>query len=264
MILPKRENVYRETHRRFYNYDSIEYFSSNKKSIESVYYISRINEIINIVEKSIPLKGTILDIGCAQGNIPLILAEKGYNVVGVDYISDGLSYAFLKYERGNCNFVAGDAEKLPFKSKFNCIIISEFLEHVNKPELFLNVFNNFLEENGILIITTPNGSSILNTKVPNYTYFKLNNDCKKIGPEKKDHVFNFNMFEIKNLLKESKFEIIENRYINSYLLNPVSYFIYKNLPIDVVYKFNSYFSNIPIFKKYLCSTILFAAKRKKF
>lgn len=261
MILPKKENLSKELHNKLYDYDIKEYFSLNRKLTESLYYTSRINEIIKIVQKFIPFKKIILDVGCSQGTISLILAEKGYKMIGIDTITESLNYANLKYEKGNCNFVTADMNMLPFTNKFDCIIISEVIEHIDQPLDILTLLRSYLKEHGILIITTPNGCSILNINIPRYNRFKLRNKNIKIGPEKKDHVFNFDMSEIKTILEGAGFDIIESRYINSYLLNPITYHIYGKLSLDIIYKINLFFSNIPIFKNYTCSTLLLIGRK---
>jgi 2-polyprenyl-3-methyl-5-hydroxy-6-metoxy-1,4-benzoquinol methylase len=42
----------------------------------------------------------VLDLGCAQGNLALLLAEEGYSCCAVDLRPEFLAYAGLKYERG--------------------------------------------------------------------------------------------------------------------------------------------------------------------
>jgi len=40
--------------------------------------------------------------------------------------------------------------------KFNVIVAGEIIEHLENPGLFLDNIKNFLNDDGILIITTPN------------------------------------------------------------------------------------------------------------
>ena len=69
----------------------------------------------------------ILDIGSGTGFLSLILAEMGYDVVGVDISEEMLENAKKKtVDRGvKLEFKLGDAEALPFKSGFFDAIVNK-------------------------------------------------------------------------------------------------------------------------------------------
>jgi SAM-dependent methyltransferase len=97
----------------------------------------------------------ILDVGCGNGSqLAVPLSEAGYQVTAVDPHQPSI-------ERGRrlgpaIDFHHGFVNDL-VPSKFDCVIISEVLEHLESPGLFLDLSLPYLAESGILIVTVPNG-----------------------------------------------------------------------------------------------------------
>lgn len=97
------------------------------------------------------IDGTVLDIGCSEGHLHRQISNKG--VYGID----------IKIKKAFKNFVRGDAQFMPFKSKiFDSIIAGELIEHLNDPEGFLLECKRIIRKGGVLIITTPNKKSWVN------------------------------------------------------------------------------------------------------
>jgi 2-polyprenyl-3-methyl-5-hydroxy-6-metoxy-1,4-benzoquinol methylase len=98
---------------------------------------------------------TVLDLGCGNGSqLAIPLADAGYRVTAMDP-------HWPSIERGRrlssaVNFLHGVVSDLSL-SKFDCVIISEVLEHLAAPEALLGMAIPHLTESGILIITVPNG-----------------------------------------------------------------------------------------------------------
>jgi 2-polyprenyl-3-methyl-5-hydroxy-6-metoxy-1,4-benzoquinol methylase len=98
---------------------------------------------------------TILDVGCGNGSqLAIPLAASGYQVTGVDPHLPSIERG--RYLAPGINFVHGALSKLP-PCKFDCVVISEVLEHLDKPEVLLARAIPYLADSGILIITVPNG-----------------------------------------------------------------------------------------------------------
>jgi SAM-dependent methyltransferase len=97
----------------------------------------------------------VLDVGCGNGSqLAVPLSEAGYRVTAVDPHQPSI-------ERGRRFGSAVDfhhgvvSDLLP--GKFDCVIISEVLEHLESPGLLLDLSLLYLAESGILIVTVPNG-----------------------------------------------------------------------------------------------------------
>src|SRR5271157_3481997 len=94
-------------------------------------YVNRLNKIISILCKKFPdPKGVrMADIGCCQGNLSMLMAEKGFDVTAIDINPDFLEYAGLKQERGNIKWVRGNFDVLEMQGLFDIIMLGEIIEH---------------------------------------------------------------------------------------------------------------------------------------
>ena len=107
--------------------------------------------------------GNILDIGCSQGILGILLAREGKKVVGVDISEDAILFANSiknqehKDVRKNIKFLVGDYSFLKLEEKFDTIILGEVLEHLYYPEKILKKIKNNLKDGGRIIITVPFG-----------------------------------------------------------------------------------------------------------
>ncbi|HWQ99221.1 MAG TPA: methyltransferase domain-containing protein [Candidatus Methylomirabilis sp.] len=84
---------------------------------------------------NIPTGSTVLDAGCGEGVISLLLAERGNASTGVDLSSPNVEAARREALRRGvgslATFVQGDAEALPFPDKsFDIVVSSHVLEHL--------------------------------------------------------------------------------------------------------------------------------------
>jgi SAM-dependent methyltransferase len=74
----------------------------------------------------------VLDIGCGNGALTLDVASKVKEVVGIDIESKNIDQAKSKHSRYNLKYVVGDATKDLTGEKFDVIILSNVLEHIEK------------------------------------------------------------------------------------------------------------------------------------
>lgn len=83
----------------------------------------------------IPAGSTVLDSGCGEGVLCVLLAKKGCIVTGVDLSEPNIAackeYAQSEGVSDKVSFMVGDAEKLPVPDKsFDYVVSSHVLEHV--------------------------------------------------------------------------------------------------------------------------------------
>ena len=79
---------------------------------------------------------TVLDAGCGEGVLSLLMAAKGAQVTGVDLSSENIEAARGRAGELNSNvdFVVGDAEALPFAdNSFDLVVSSHVIEHLPDP-----------------------------------------------------------------------------------------------------------------------------------
>lgn len=111
---------------------------------------------LTIIE-NLDLNETILDYGFGHGYILRTLSNLGYKkLYGAEIDNEMLS----KIKHYGIKTFDLNVEKIPLK--FDKIILSHVVEHINKIEVinFLKSLKELLNKNGSLIVTTPNAQSV--------------------------------------------------------------------------------------------------------
>ena len=106
----------------------------------------------------------ILDVGCSEGVLEILLAREGFNVTGVDINAEALAFArdLLAQEpeevRARVRFVHGDlAQARLLDDRFDTLVMGEILEHLEDPQELLDRSLDLIRPDGRVIITTPFG-----------------------------------------------------------------------------------------------------------
>ncbi len=131
-------------------------------------YHARRKVTLDLVSAALPKGARLLDLGAAQGNFSLALAELGYRVTWNDLRAEMADYVQLKYERGEIAYAPGNAFDLDFPEPFDGIIMTEIIEHVAHPDDFLANAARMLRPGGYIVMSTPNGGYFLN-KLPKFS-----------------------------------------------------------------------------------------------
>jgi len=120
--------------------------------------IKRLNFIIEALKSKLPQGAEVLDVGCGNGVISRSLGEQGFRVKGIDISEKTIEKARALNRFPNVRFDVISAEQLVADgNKYHAVICSEVLEHLNEPGKLLNVLYQTLHDDGILIVTVPNG-----------------------------------------------------------------------------------------------------------
>jgi ubiquinone biosynthesis O-methyltransferase len=118
----------------------------------------RVDFIANVLKSFLPSNARILDVGCGNGVISRHLGKLGYTVLGIDVSEKTIETARSLTTLPNVNFQTKSAEQLVASGeKYDAVICSEVLEHLNDPGSLLDVLYQTLADNGKLIVTVPNG-----------------------------------------------------------------------------------------------------------
>jgi ubiquinone/menaquinone biosynthesis C-methylase UbiE len=125
---------------------------------ERIVDIKRLNFIVEVLQTRLPAGGEVLDVGCGNGVISCSLGEKGFRVMGIDVSEKAIMCAKELNRFSNVTFEVISAEQLVADGHhYNAVICSEVLEHLNDPGKLLQVLHRSLYDNGVLIVTVPNG-----------------------------------------------------------------------------------------------------------
>jgi SAM-dependent methyltransferase len=121
----------------------------------------------SILLELVPAKGkgrALLDVGCADGYLSRIFAERGFSVTAIDVpggrrvMSDGIRYLEADLDGG-----------LPALDRnFDFVVCADILEHLRNPSSLLGQIRAQIREGGQLIASLPNSGNI---------YFRLNVLC---------------------------------------------------------------------------------------
>jgi len=79
----------------------------------------------------------ILDIGCGNGFVASQIAKKAGYVTGIDTESTNIEIAKRNHSQANIKFILGDATIYPFENRYDAIILSNVLEHIENRISFL-------------------------------------------------------------------------------------------------------------------------------
>jgi SAM-dependent methyltransferase len=112
-----------------------------------------------------PLK--VLDVGCAQGTLALLLAERGHDVTALDLRAEFLEYAKSRHTHGNVRFIRMNALEEDLPAGFDLVFANQLIEHVVHPDRLVNRLKKALRPGGRLVVTTPNGRYVRNA-LPSY------------------------------------------------------------------------------------------------
>lgn len=100
----------------------------------------------------------VLDIGCGRGFYVNALTIFPFiqKIEGIDLNEEYLKKAQENINNKNIYLQAASVYKLPFKNdSFECIILSEVLEHLQFEKKALEEIKRVLKKNGLLLITVP-------------------------------------------------------------------------------------------------------------
>ncbi len=126
--------------------------------------------IDNVVKHLKIKKANILDLACGKGRHAYHLAQKGFDVVGVDLSPESIQYANTMYQLPNVEFYVHDM-RLPFRVNYFDYIFNLFtsLGYFNDLKENEKVFESIhigLKKNGYILIDFMNAEKVVNHLVP--------------------------------------------------------------------------------------------------
>ncbi|MBQ6833724.1 MAG: class I SAM-dependent methyltransferase [Lachnospiraceae bacterium] len=128
--------------------------------------------------------GLLLDLGCGTGSLTELLAERGYDMIGIDYSEEMLDLAMEKrMESGkDILYLCQDMREFELYGTVAAVVsICDCMNYITEPEDLVTVFelvNNYLDPEGIFIFD-------LNTE---YKYETVMGDCT-IAEDREDSSF---------------------------------------------------------------------------
>jgi len=107
--------------------------------------------------KWLPHKGLILEAGCGAGQWVIYLNKLGYNLIGIDIVSEIITFAKRQFSEFNDRFFEGNILKLDFPDNtFDAYISLGVIEHfLEGPQQAIIEMKRVLKPNGIAIVYVP-------------------------------------------------------------------------------------------------------------
>lgn len=101
--------------------------------------------------------GEILEVGCGYGYLTYALNKAGYNIKGLDVSESAINQAKKSFgDYYLCKDLFEYAKLHP--ESVDLVILTEVIEHVEKPIGFLEALTKMISPGGSIILTTPNKS----------------------------------------------------------------------------------------------------------
>jgi len=154
-----------------------------KKDVAAVHHLIRYQWAVKVIEH-MNLQKPLLDVACGAGYGSFQIAKNypDIQVIGVDYDPKAIKYASENYVLPNLNFKQGDLQYWDDtigNEKFEVIISFDTIEHVLHREIVMENFLSHLEDNGVLLISTPCGEKYNNLQ-PDWWAHKIEYSSKSL------------------------------------------------------------------------------------
>jgi len=188
--------------------------------------------------KEVPRGSLILDLGCGSGGWSRYLeSDLGFRVIGIDISKRSVDEANEnKHKLGlRCEYIIGDARKLPFKDgSFDGIFSSDVLGHIVEVEQVIEETSRVLRVGGIASIYAETDGYVGKNTYQNYV---INIAGEDPWVWLDGHIGLRSYKELSDLIEESDLEILN-----------VKFFPYNHLLFALLYPLE--YDYLPFTKKY--------------
>lgn len=206
---------------------------------------------------------TILDVGCAQGTLALLLAEAGYKVVANDLRPEYLEYARSRYEKGEIEFIPGNIFDLQLDQLFDLVFANQIIEHLVYPVRFLQQLSGLLSPGGHIIVTTPNHSYFKND-LPTYTGIgnPADYEDRQFTADADGHFFAYTAEELRTFAESAGFTNVQPFFFETpWISGHVKIrYLHGVVPVDLLRLLDRITRSLPFIGKRACHQLGIIAK----
>ena len=139
-------------------------FYNDEYKVDFKHYVKRVRRASRVALKDLgerfPNRGSLLEIGCSYGGFLAEARHEGWHVTGVELSSTAAAYA---REHHQLRVFSGDlrAAFSQLERRYDAIVLFHVIEHLPEPTQFLLECRKLLQPKGLLVLKTPNASSLI-------------------------------------------------------------------------------------------------------
>ena len=179
--------------------------------------IPTFEQYLDLIEKQLPEKGKLLDVGAATGFFLTLARRRGWTVQGVEVSPHAAQMARDKGLDVRTGII-GTVEFEP--QSFDVVTMWDVIEHMENPRLELDCIARLLKPSGILAINTPDAGSALAKIAGNHWHLV-------IPPE---HLNLFTEASLRKALSQTGFDHLASlkigkRFTTQYILHTLNHVV---------------------------------------
>lgn len=180
---------------------------------------------------------SVLDVGCAQATLAMLLAEDGLQVTAVDVREHFLDYARTRYERGDIRFQVANIFDRHEMGTFDVVFANQIIEHLVYPAEFLRILSACVAPGGALVISTPN-HDYFRSSLPSYGELgdPRQHEHRQFSAGGSDHFFAYTEEELRSAAGEAGLHAAETIYFETPFISghAMVRYLHRLLPVRLL------------------------------
>ena len=158
----------------------------------------------SFLEKYLSKEHEVLDLGCNTGELTFLISKHVNRITGIDNNCEFVAKANELYSGERIDFICSDALKYleGNKQRFNVLILSHILEHLDQPTELLTSYKKYFE--------------YIYVEVPDFERTHLNLYRRELGStliySDADHIWEFDRSDILTLLASCGLWVLDSEY----------------------------------------------------
>lgn len=279
--------IYDAIYRNGLNVPNYAYYHKYSKAVltqeNPLKYLAKEGDAYWAIENSIKLGNIqktdkILEVGCGLGYLTYSLKRAGFDITGIDISQKAIELAIKTY--GNF-YRCADINEMAKNDheRYDVIILTEVIEHISNPVIFIESLKKLLTQKGKIILTTPNKSAFPKSSVwecdlpPVHLYWLSEDSFKIIGENLQMNVgfmdfsgYNWLHFDASKIMPSlmrgttilnSNEQVIEQPKspIFSFAVNTLNKYRFLKFSISFVLMSPNFFSNNWKRRHFMCVTL---------